>query len=180
MRCNRERYPKRPNGDRFYGRGNALAGSNPALSAEHRRIGCTRNVVEAIDVADSGLPTRTSTIQWLESLPRSERRDALESFVVAEFKSTLLMTADDELPREQSFFDLGLTSLGLTEVKQRLDTLLGRAISTNSLFNQPTMAALITQLCDEVPAQNRAPTSDLAAAADTALVDDLLQQLYRV
>lgn len=31
-------------------------------------------------------------------------------------------------------------SMGLTEVKQRLDALLGRAISANSLFNQPTMA----------------------------------------
>lgn len=151
-----------------------------------------REVAEAAAVADS-VPTRTSVIQWLAALPRSERRDALESLVVAEFKITLLMTAEDELPREQSFFDLGLTSLGLTEVKQRLDALLGRAVSANSLFNQPTMAALITQLCDEVlpelftdPALdlNRAPTPDpvaaARAAADPTLVDDLLQDLYRV
>jgi acyl carrier protein len=131
-------------------------------------------------------------IQWLAALPRSERRDELESLVVAEFKTTLLMTAEDELPRTQSFFDLGLTSLGLTEVKQRLDALLGRAVSANSLFNQPTMAALIDHLCDEVlpelfadaaPDLNRAPAPDPAATAraeDPALVDNLLQDLYRV
>lgn len=143
-------------------------------------------------VADPALPVRTSTIQWLESLPRSERRDALESVVVREFKTTLLMTAEDELPRDQSFFDLGLTSLRLTEVKQSLDTLLGRAISANSLFNQPTIAAIITQLCNEVlpelfanptPDRDRASASDLDAASwaatDSTLVDDLLQNLYR-
>ena len=143
-------------------------------------------------MADSALSTQTPTIQRLVALPRSERRDALEALVVAEFKTTLLMTAEDELPREQSFFDLGLTSLGLTEVKQRLDALLGRAISANSLFNQPTMTALITQLCNEVlpelfaatPDQKREPVPDLVAAvpaaADRALVDDLLQNLYEV
>lgn len=149
-------------------------------------------MAEAAAVADSA-PTQTSMIQWLAALPRSERRDALESFVAAEFKTTLLMTAEDELPREQSFFDLGLTSLGLTEVKQRLDVLLGRAVSANSLFNQPTVAALIDHLCDEVlpelftdpaPDLNRASAPDLAAAArttaDSTLVDDLLQDLYRV
>jgi len=135
------------------------------------------------------VPTQTSATQWLESLPRSDRRDALESLVVAELKTTLLMTAEDELPREQSFFDLGLTSLRLTEVKQRLDALLGRAISANSLFNQPTVVALIDQLCDEVlpelfadpaPDLNRAPPPDQAGAADPTLVSDLLQSLYRV
>jgi acyl carrier protein len=143
-------------------------------------------------VTDSAPPAPPSTIQWLQSLPRSERRDALESFVVAEFKSTLLMTAEDELSREESFFDLGLTSLGLTEVKQKLDTLLGCAISANSLFNQPTMTALITHLCRDVlpelftdpkPEVNRAPVTDQDAAAqvatDSSLVNDLLQDLYR-
>ncbi|MGH3943103.1 MAG: acyl carrier protein [Pseudonocardiaceae bacterium] len=142
-------------------------------------------------MTDSALPTQTPTIRRLAALPRSERRDALEALVVAEFKTTLLMTAQDELSSEQSFFDLGLTSLGLTEVKQRLDALLGRAISANSLFNQPTMTALITQLCNDVlpelfsaaPEPNRAPVPDLVptpAAPDRALVDDLLQNLYEV
>lgn len=148
------------------------------------------DVMEATAVADSGVPTATPTVQRLAALPRSERREALEALVVAEFKTTLLMTAGDELPREQSFFDLGLTSLGLTEVKQRLDALLGHSISANSLFNQPTMAALIAQLCQEVlpelfagaaPDRAREPVPDPAApaAADRALVDDLLKNLYQ-
>lgn len=138
------------------------------------------------------LPTQAPAIQRLIALPLSERRDALEALVVAEFKTTLLMTVEDELPSCQSFFDLGLTSLGLTEVKQRLDRLLGCAISTNSLFNQPTMEALITHLYDEVLPELFAdsattqitspPTAQITGpvAADRALVDDLLQSLYQV
>src|SRR5262249_61154050 len=92
----------------------------------------------------------TPTVQRLLDLPRSERRDALVALVVAEFRTALLMTEGDELPMDQSFFDLGLTSLWLTEVKQALEHLLGAPISANSLFNQPTLDALLAHLTGEV------------------------------
>jgi len=126
----------------------------------------------------------TPTIQRLRALPRSERRDALQALVVREFKATLLMAEEDELPMEQSFFDLGMTSLGLTEVKQSLEDRLGRAISANSLFNRPTMNALVAHLTDEVlPEMFAAPAAEPvasgAAAPERALVDSLLHDLYR-
>lgn len=133
---------------------------------------------------DADLSLGTPTTQRLAALPRSERRDALEALVVAEFKITLLMTGDDELPMDGSLFDLGLTSLRLTEVKQRLDTLLGRTISANSLFNRPTVAALMTHLTDEVlpelfGAQPAAQQPEIPSSPDRALVDDLLHNLYQ-
>jgi aryl carrier-like protein len=126
----------------------------------------------------------TPTVQRLAALPRSERRDELAALVVAELKTTLLMTGDDELPMDESLFDLGLSSLRLTEVKQRLDVLLGRTISVSSLFNRPTVAALLTHLTDEVlPELFGTPTAAQQAATPTALdramVDDLLQDLYQ-
>jgi acyl carrier protein len=145
----------------------------------------------------------TPAVQRLLGLPRSERRDALAALVVAEFRTTLLMTADDELPMDQSFFDLGMTSLRLTEVKQSLETLLGAPISANSLFNQPTMGALLAHLTGEVlpevfavPAgaagaagaggarQSAADAAGTAAGAsadsERALLADLLPDLYQV
>jgi hypothetical protein len=95
---------------------------------------------------------RTPTIERLAALPLSEREDALEQLVVAEFKATLLMSDDEELLLDESFFDAGFTSLRITEIKERLETLLGCEISTNLLFNSPTVERLLEHLtCDVLP-----------------------------
>lgn len=89
-------------------------------------------------------------IEKLYGLPLSERREGLEEFVVTEFRSTLMMADDEDLPFDMSYFELGFTSLGLTEIKERLEMQLGRRVSTNVLFNSPTMERLISYLADEV------------------------------
>ncbi|CRK58235.1 Modular polyketide synthase [Alloactinosynnema sp. L-07] len=90
------------------------------------------------------------TIAELVDLPVVERREALEAALEPEFRHALLMTEDDDLPHDQSFFDLGLTSLGLTDLKQRLERLLGCEIDANVLFNSPTLESLLTYLVDLV------------------------------
>ncbi len=106
----------------------------------------------------------TRTIDRLRELPLSERFDALDDVVTGEFKSALLMTDDEEFPRDESFFDIGLTSLRLTEIKQRLDEQLDCTISETELFNQPTLDRLLDHLCTEViPELFVASTSQFAA-----------------
>lgn len=129
----------------------------------------------------------TPAVARLAELARPERRDFLTELVVAEFRDTLLMTEEDEeLDTGTSFFDLGLTSLRLTEVKQRLETLLACGIDANTLFNSPTVDALVGHLADtglaeyfggaEAPAPERGRDDD---ADDRDAVDDLLDDLYR-
>jgi acyl carrier protein len=89
-------------------------------------------------------------IERLCELPPAERRAGLEDLVVAEFRTTLMMADDEDLPFDMSYFELGFTSLGITEIKERLETQLGRSVSTNVLFNSPTMERLIAYLADEV------------------------------
>ena len=89
-------------------------------------------------------------IERLYELPLAERRAGLEDLVVAEFKTTLMMADDEDLPFDMSYFELGFTSLGITEIKERLETQLGRSVSTNVLFNSPTMERLVAYLVDEV------------------------------
>lgn len=89
-------------------------------------------------------------VRRLAELPRSDRRDELEALVTAEFREILLMDQDEELPFGTSYFDLGFTSLRITEVKGRLEDLLGCSISTNLLFNSPTVAQLLEHLETEV------------------------------
>lgn len=98
------------------------------------------------------LPTASpgQIVELLQSLPRSDRRDALEELVVREIKTVLLMEDDDELPMDSSYFDLGLTSLRLTEIRQELERQLGRGLDANLLFNRPTVGQLLVHLTDDV------------------------------
>jgi acyl carrier protein len=89
-------------------------------------------------------------IDQLRELPPSERREGLEDLVATEFRTTLMMTDDEDLPFDVSFFELGCTSLRITEIKERLETRLDRRISTNVLFNSPTMERLVAYLAGEV------------------------------
>jgi acyl carrier protein len=94
-----------------------------------------------------------SIAEFFLGLPWSERRHALEELVVAEFKAVLLMTAEDELPFDQSYFDLGLTSLTITDLKQRLEGMLGSELNSNVLFNSPTVGRLLDHVTEEILAE---------------------------
>jgi aryl carrier-like protein len=123
----------------------------------------------------------TPTIERLRALPRSERRDALQTLVIAEFKTALLMTEREELPVDANYFEFGLSSLSVVEVKQRLDELLGCGIDTALLFSNPTVETLMSHLTTE--ALRDLFLDDQAQGASSAtsirpLVDSLLQQLY--
>jgi acyl carrier protein len=102
---------------------------------------------------DQDTSASTQTVESLWDVPRSERVEMLTELLVAEFKAVLLMTEDDELPLEQSYFDLGLTSLTLSDLKQRLEGLLGCEINANILFNSPTVTRLVEHLTAEALAE---------------------------
>jgi acyl carrier protein len=91
----------------------------------------------------------TPTIEQLRSLPWAQRREALEGVVVAQFRATLLMDEDEDLPLDESYFELGFTSLRISELKQRLEALLGCRISTTQLFNSPTVERLLAHVVDD-------------------------------
>lgn len=86
----------------------------------------------------------------LRELSFAERRDALEEILETEFKAALLMTDDDELPFDQSYFDLGLTSLSITDLKERFEELFDVEIDTTLLFNTPTVERLLDYLSERI------------------------------
>ncbi|GAB3281345.1 hypothetical protein GCM10027589_08510 [Actinocorallia lasiicapitis] len=127
------------------------------------------------------MPAEPPEIRKLRELPRSERREALESLIVAEFLAVAMMEGEEELPTSTSFFELGFTSLRLTEVKQRLEIALGCEISANELFNRPTIDALVEYLAENALAVHFTAPAPAAAAApspEDRLVDELLDDLY--
>jgi hypothetical protein len=148
------------------------------------------NVVEPSQPADTACcaaPQRarelTPAVAALADLPGPEQREELEALVVRQVRGALLMTDDEDLPYDVSYFDLGLTSLLVAEIKGRLETLLGRGIDANVLFNSPTVARLLSYLGDELLADVLVPVGPARQAAPTAAPDDLvdvvLRDLYR-
>ena len=124
------------------------------------------------------------TVEALLALPASERPDALEAAVVAEFRAAMLMEDTEALPLDKAFFELGLTSLRITDIKRRLETALDCEISANALFNRPTVRDLVAYLMSDVlvdvfPRAEQTAVASGVSASDKALVDDLLQDLYR-
>jgi aryl carrier-like protein len=86
----------------------------------------------------------------LERLPLAERRDLLREAVHAEFRTVLFLSDADPVPEDEDYFSLGVTSIGLMEIKERLDARLGASISAAALFNHPTVEQFIGHLVDEV------------------------------
>jgi acyl carrier protein len=111
-------------------------------------------------------------------------QESLEGIVLSEFRRALLMAPEEDIPLDASFFDMGLTSLALTEVKQRLEVALNCTISARTLFNQPTVARLLEHLTQDVPgdpAGQRAGTEEAPAPGDAGQTqwDDVLNDLYQ-
>ncbi|WP_327256268.1 acyl carrier protein [Streptomyces sp. NBC_01244] len=92
------------------------------------------------------MPEPLSVDLRLRELPRAEMHDALEALVVTRFKRVLLMDDDEELALDSSYFDLGLTSLRLAELRKGLEALLGVEIDATVLFNKPTIDELVGHL----------------------------------
>ncbi|MER5554052.1 acyl carrier protein [Streptomyces sp. NPDC002793] len=97
-------------------------------------------------------PAETNVPQRLRELPRTELADEIETLVVRKFKAVLLMDESENLPVDISYFDLGLTSLRLTEIRQSLEQLLDLSINVNVLFNEPTVNHLVDHLAGALSA----------------------------
>jgi acyl carrier protein len=88
----------------------------------------------------------TPAVRHLAALSGPDRADELERMIVQEFKDALLMPEDEELPLDESYFELGLTSLRMVDTKERLEELLGLEIGASVLFDNPTVGGLVDHL----------------------------------
>ncbi|GGO59836.1 MULTISPECIES: acyl carrier protein [Streptomyces] len=104
------------------------------------------------------MPETNTLVGRLRELPAHEVTEEIEVVVEELFKDALLMDADEELPLTSSYFDLGLTSLRLTRIKQQLEELLDLSINTNVLFNEPTVEQLVGYLTGLLTGGSRAQT----------------------
>ncbi|MGF7234689.1 MAG: FcoT family thioesterase [Frankia sp.] len=128
-------------------------------------------------------PGPAAAREALASLPSAQRRDELLDLVAAEFKTALLMAPADDLAPDANYFELGLTSLHVMDIKHRLEALLGRDVESAMLFNHPSLDAFVECLTTSVLADLFAapPAADGPSSGPTprqTLVDQLLKDLY--
>ncbi|MFD8385618.1 acyl carrier protein [Streptomyces sp. NPDC059679] len=129
-----------------------------------------------------------NAVDLLLSLPRARRRQTLADLVDAEVREVLLLPDDAETGADVSFFDLGMTSLRLTELRQRLTRMLDRRIEIEALFEHPTSQGLTDHLADTVlsdvfPGTVPASAPSATPAPQNAqelppMVQEILRNLY--
>jgi len=98
----------------------------------------------------SAPPPTNSFLQQLETTPLSDRRNLLIAHVQTEVARVMRLDASQLPDPQQGFFDLGMDSLMLVELKNRLENTLGTSLPTTLPFDYPTVAALVDYLVQEV------------------------------
>ena len=102
----------------------------------------------------AGLPAAAiepaALVSQLEALGPVERRQMLER-VVRGAVGHVLKIAPSRLDRRKSFGDLGLNSLMAVELRNRLETALGRPLSATLAWNYPTIEAIVDFLAADKP-----------------------------
>jgi hypothetical protein len=123
--------------------------------------------------------TPSPQVRQVLALPKAGRRAAFEELVIAEFTEILDLPEGGEFPRRTGFFDLGMTSLRLTEVRQRLTRLLGDQVRIETLFDHATMDGLLEHLVTTVLPELARDTTEAAPLDPPAQLEELLERLYR-
>jgi acyl carrier protein len=109
-----------------------------------------------------------------------ERRENVARVVVAEVRLALLLSPDEALPMDRSYFDLGMTSLTLMTAKQRIEAALGLAIDATELFDHPTVEHLIAHLGKSLGSDTAGQARpDQDQLEERELASALLAGLYR-
>ncbi|MEN8129658.1 MAG: acyl carrier protein [Pseudomonadota bacterium] len=137
----------------------------------------------------------TTLFEELKAIPFSERTDWLVDYLACKFKPLLFLDALDDLPLDQNYFDLGLTSLAIEELKHGLEEDFGMAVNPAVLFNNPTVDQLLNYLRRELLAEyfilhgedvntegDRAPCTQVVSDNDYAereILEGMLDSLYR-
>lgn len=125
----------------------------------------------------------SEALHTLLALPKSERRSMLQQYVTDEFKRVLLMEPDENPALDVSVFDLGLTSLGLETLKQRLEKHFNCALSSTELFNNPTIGHMLAYFQQRIFREEQVPVPIAPARAaeieEHLLANAVLSGLYR-
>jgi hypothetical protein len=116
----------------------------------------------------------------LLGLEPTEQAEHLREWLQREFAAALGHTDAKSLDPHRGFFDLGMDSLTVVELRRRLQLALGLPVPASVIFNHPNLVALTTFLLTKLqPTQDSPPPSEVQASSAptdaTLSVDDLVK-----
>ena len=108
--------------------------------------------------------------QWKGS-PIPTRRSMLH-FKLKELLGKVLGYPIEEISIERGFFDMGMDSLMAVELRKQLETLLGRPLSTTTLFSEPSILQLSDWISHEMKVQISEETTRKEASGELENMSD--------
>jgi len=117
-----------------------IRGRRPFLD----EIGGTQRAERKGEVKSADLIAR------LRSMPRGERKDAIEAQVAAEVRRVMGVGATETIERGRGLFEMGLDSLMSVQLRSRLEAAVGKSLPSTLIFNHPTIGALADYLASEL------------------------------
>ncbi|MGW6056103.1 type I polyketide synthase [Streptomyces sp. NPDC055189] len=94
--------------------------------------------------------SRGELLDRLASLPPQDRDELLLDCVLEEVSAVLGLDSADELGPDQGFFEIGMTSITVLEMRIRLERRFGCGLPATLAFEHPTSAAVVRHLATEV------------------------------
>ncbi|WP_370340315.1 SDR family NAD(P)-dependent oxidoreductase [Catenulispora sp. MAP5-51] len=129
-------------------------------------------------IAEPVSETRPASLsERLSSLPPAEQERTVRDLVSTQIAVVLGHDRATPVDTGLTFKDLGLDSVTAVELRDRLDAATGLSLPAALVFNQPTPAAVIHALREELigadqPTHTTAPTTAAAATATTTTTTD--------
>jgi phthiocerol/phenolphthiocerol synthesis type-I polyketide synthase B len=130
-----------------------------------RRAGLFEDILADVTASGDSLPNPAASLAQADP---AKRRQILESTVKDAVTHVLKVPASRLDPRK-ALGEMGLNSLMAMEIRNRLETALGRSLSATLAWNYPTVEALVQHLANTaVESQQPAATNDQDASPDVA------------
>ena len=92
----------------------------------------------------------SALIKQLQAVPQEDREILLKAAILQEVRKVLGLSSVQSLNEQQGFFEMGMDSLMALELKNRLQTLLGKSLSNTLAFDYPTLDQLVPYLAQQL------------------------------
>ncbi len=123
---------------------------------------------EVVAPSQGRSPQQPAWLQHLAATPVLERRGLLLNHIRTLLAEVLGIAPAESVDVNRGFFELGMDSLMSIEIRNRLHTSLGCALSATLVFKYPTVTALVDYLIEDVLSLDfTLPSDSLAAPANS-------------
>ena len=123
-----------------------------------------------LGVPDNGVSVGDAELTTLlAATPSAERRAVLIDAIRGEVRRVAELDSDHFVPLDKGFFDIGLDSIMVVEMKGHLEGRLGRSLPATLLIDRPDIARLVDWLLEDLDlgdARAQAAASAVAIATD--------------